>query len=33
MAVEVRRGEKLLLGEVASEFEKLAGDARPRRDD
>ena len=27
MAVEVRRGEKLLLGEVASEFEKLAGDA------
>ena len=27
MAVEVRRGEKLLLGEVAGEFEKLAGDA------
>ena len=26
MAVEVRRGEKLLLGEVAGEFEKLAGD-------
>ena len=24
MAVEVRRGEKLLLGEVAGEFERLA---------